>query len=344
MTTPLAAVPDRPSRVGIERLSLAEAVERTRQREPFLVDKLVCSTLTLVYGEPLAGKSTLAALLITSALRDAPFLDRELTHRVTKVALVTTEVDGPEEYARRVLEAGLDATDRRLAIYPVGSLTEDRWIELAEMIDPDEATLVVVDNLTQVLSGGSINDDAVIRVAFDGLRRLTACGAAVVVVAHVSEKTGPRGGKSTKPMGNTAISAGARWRVRIVSKSNGKIELVCDGNAARGTTFVLERGDKETDLRVVEEVDGRQAASLHRKRHAVAAARFAEIADWAIANAPGVSQAEMARRLTANYPELSSGKDPARQVAKALSQKRKIGGFLQRAPDGEWQRHSGTHQ
>jgi len=332
VTAELQAAPPPPKR--FKPLTLAEMVERSWSRESFLVEGLVCSTLTLIYGEPLSGKSTLAALLIASVLTDSPFLEHPVRRQVSRVVLITTEQDGPEEYGRRLSERpGIDLTDNRLQTYAVSCLSPEDWRELADTIGPDTGTLVVVDNLTQVLTG-SINEDEAVREALEGLRLFTARGATVVLIGHTSEKSGQHG-KSTKPMGSTAISAGVRWRVRC--NANGeRIELICDGNSAKDSRVVLERGEKETDLRVLETVDRRQES---RKRDKETRARFAEIADWAVANGQGLKQAEMGRLLAKQYPELApDASDPGRRVAKDLSQGRKIGGFLHRDGDGTWTR------
>lgn len=309
------------------RMTAAEAIERARQREPFLVEDLVCSTLTLFYGPPESGKSTLATLLIASALTGEPFLDRPLTRTRTpgQIVLITTEVDGPEEYGRRLAERlGERAFDDRLGIYPVGGLSPNDWRELQEEICPAEDTLVVVDNLTEVLSTGSINDDEAVRVAFAGLRLFTARGSTSVLIGHSSEKAGPNGGRSTKPMGSTAISAAVRWKVRLEPKGSDRIELDCAGNSGRGAKITLERGEKETDLRVVE-VSERQT----HKRNENEAAWLGEIADWVVENCQGVSKADVARTLAEKFPELSPGsQNPDRTIASQLSKGAKLGGFL----------------
>lgn len=127
-------------------------------------------------------------------------------------------------------------------------------------------------------------------------------GSAVVLLAHVRERSGLYRSKSTKPMGNTAISAAARWRVRVIRKSGGdRIALICDGNSALGATYNLQRGDGETDLRVLEGVGERQDTSRRHKRNAEAAQRLSEIADWALASVPGERPAER-RTLSAVDP------------------------------------------
>ena len=78
-----------------------------RERQPFLVDRLVCSTVTLIYGEPFSGKSTIAAALAAASLNGQAFLGHPLTRAVNRVVILSTEVDGPEEYGQRLTEAAV---------------------------------------------------------------------------------------------------------------------------------------------------------------------------------------------------------------------------------------------
>lgn len=272
------------NRPKFQRYDLAQMFEKAHERLPFLVDHLVCSTITVVYGEPFSGKSTLAALLAKAALIDDCFLGHPLNKRVRRVVILTTELDGIEEYGRRLEELGVKPEAGGLTAYEAGSLTADDWAELATVVAPDEDTLVILDNLTGI-TYGSLNEDVAVRVVFDGLRHFTAHGAAVVVLAHVSEKSGPHG-KSNKPMGSTAISAGTRWRVRLDVR-RGVITLTCDGNGGKGMTFTLRRGDRVTDLEVVsqESAAEREVNAANRDVE-----RCLQMAQWVVDHCNGLSK------------------------------------------------------
>lgn len=330
----LRSVPDRPRWV---EFSLAEAATRSRARQPFLVEQLVSATVTLIYGEPLSGKSTVAAALAAAAVRGERFLGRAISRPVDRVIVLTTEVDGVDEYGRRLVEdAGLPVSSSVTILDTASIRHHDEWVELHEQLRPTDRDLVILDNLTGIVHG-SINDDAAVRPVFEGLRLFTASGAAVVVVAHVSEKTSERG-RSTKPMGTTAISAGARWRVRVIDRT-GDLELVCDGNAAPGLTMKLRRGVKLTDLEVVSEESAAEVMARRRTRNDTQGDRYANIADWVVANHATATPAELSRTLAIQFPDLTRAKNPARELAKHLAGGRGVGGFLQQT-EGRWQRRS----
>jgi hypothetical protein len=305
-----------------------------RERQPFLVDRLVCSTVTLIYGEPFSGKSTIAAALAAASLKGQPFLGHPLMRAVDRVVILSTEVDGPEEYGQRLTEAaGLNPINAPVDMFSLPSLKQDSdWRNLAADIAPQKGDLIILDNLTGVVHP-SVNDDSAIRQVFDGLRYLTAAGATVVVVAHISEKR-HEGRASTKPMGSTAISAGVRWRVRVGARAD-EITLTCDGNAAKGLILRLRRGERLTDFEVVEEQSAEAATAERRERDREKGDRLALLADWVVQNHPSAKPADLGRLLVEQAPWVAGGKNPARQVARYLSEGRGVGGFLERR-DGVW--------
>ena len=191
-------------------------------------------------------------------------------------------------------------------MFSLPSLKQDTdWRILAADIAPQKGDLIILDNLTGVVHP-SVNDDSAIRQVFDGLRYLTAAGATVVVVAHISEKR-HEGRASTKPMGSTAISAGVRWRVRVGTRAD-EITLTCDGNAAKGLTLRLRRGERLTDFEVVEEQSAEAATAQRRERDREKGDRLAELADWVIQNHPRATPAELGRLLIKRAPSLAGGR------------------------------------
>ncbi len=310
--------------------SLAECVEIASQSEPFLVQDLVCSTVTLLYGEPLAGKSSLGLTLAISLVTGDPFLGRPPAREIGRVVVLTTEVDGVQECGRRASEVlGARVHDVWWDVVPIHALDADGWERLAEELGPDRATFVILDNLTGVVQG-SLNDDASVRTVFDGLRRLTARGAIVLVLAHISEKSSERG-KSTKPLGSTAISAAARWRVRIDRQGDDRLRLTCDGNAAQRVVLTLARGAIATEFHEISKETAQDRQVTQRQRHDATKTRNAQIAQRI-----ATEWRELSARTISELISAAGYGIKANTALTHLSKKQQYGALVERTTSG-WQ-------
>jgi hypothetical protein len=89
---------------------------------------------------------------------------------------------------------------------------------------------------------GSVNDDAVVRQFFDGVRLFVRAGIPVVVVAHSSDKAGANGYKPDTPMGSAYISQAVRWRVFARRSRRGNMTLKFMGNHAEPYEMTLCHG------------------------------------------------------------------------------------------------------
>ena len=321
-------------------LTFEQALRRADERPEFLVPGLVASSLTLFIGEPEAGKSSLAGALVHSVLMGEPFLGRKLTRPIRRVYVLTTEVDGPDEISRRLREQGVDHA-AGLWIVPLFGVTAEGWRELAATIQPDLATLVVVDNLNGVVPEGSINTDDTVRQVGAGLRLFTDAGAPVVLLHHTSDKAGANGhGKSSLPMGHTSINAMGRWTVFVGKGKGDALKLKCHGNAAAAEEITLARdpGRGALALTVTSETSAAALAAREHNRDQVQAQRLVGAARWAVENhADAPSALALGQLLAKEFPWLSAAADPGRQVGKDISGgTRKIGAYLHRV-NGAWE-------
>src|SRR5690606_6808092 len=100
-----------------------------------------------------------------------------------------------------------------------------------------------------------------VRDFFEGVRLFDI---PIVVVGHSSEKTGPNGGKSDNPMGNSAIKAAVRWRC-FVKRTRDDLTLKFAGNSGKPHEVKVRQGDGAV-FEVMEEKDTATVFKLQESR------------------------------------------------------------------------------
>lgn len=196
--------------------------------DDFIVDGVISSATTLLYGESKVGKSYLACALIAAMVTGGQFLGKEVEPRDWKVAILATDDRAEREYGKRirtVLPEGVRPPIRTFRL-PV-MRAHQKWKSLHTRVLEQGYNFVVIDSLTQAING-TINSDETIRDFFDGVRLFVNSGIPVLVVAHSSEKTGPHG-KSDNPLGSSTITQSVRHRV-YAYRQNGRVFLKFKGN------------------------------------------------------------------------------------------------------------------
>ncbi|KRF22919.1 AAA family ATPase [Phycicoccus sp. Soil802] len=313
-------------------LSLDDALREVEARPFHLVPGLLDSRATMLIGQSEAGKSTLVADLIAAALRGEPFLRRDFTRPVSRVVVLSPEMGGTGEYAQRLVDRGLGRhlETERIVLYPgVASLSNDDWSALRDDVAPRPGDLVIVDPLIFILSEGtSLNSDEAVRSLWACLGGWVDAGAAVLIVHHSTRKRGQNGWQPTDGLGSSFFQAAARLTLTL-RRSRGQVILTTSPNASAAERLTLSGGGAEPFALVAEEDAQKAAEASARRRDEGQAARFVEVARWAVENHAHVeTAAELSRLLADQHPWLSGGAQPARQIAKHLSSGRKIGAFL----------------
>jgi hypothetical protein len=168
-----------------DRAAGAEEIE-------MLVDELVPARLvTLLVGEPESGKSTVATeLIVAVATGRDEWLGRKINRERAKgLAILLTGEDSYAIVNGRLKYLDPDDDARRLVVYAL----EGRPLAdlLAEIKDPPDVSLIVVDPARRYLDGdedGSANIDKFF-AALDEIARHT--GAAVMVLHHLRKGASP---------------------------------------------------------------------------------------------------------------------------------------------------------
>jgi hypothetical protein len=271
---------------------------------PFIVQGVLHSTITLLYGEAKTGKSTLAAALAVALSDGEPeFLGMTITAgRPMSVGIVTGDCGDGDAYASLLRQ--VTDTDM-ITVYDVKRPpTRALWDEIRLDVRSAGHDVVIVDNLT-AFNPGTLNDDAGVNALYDELDRIAREGAAILLIAHTSEKYGEHG-KSRYPMGSSAIRARARW-LWYVEKTKGRmLRNAFEGNHGPPHEIVTTPAIGFPSFAAVESASADELAERReqrrRNRTAERLNHNSEIAAFVAAECAGISnKSEIARMIAARF-------------------------------------------
>lgn len=294
-------------------LSYKEALKMADEGETWIVDNVIGSATTLIYGEAKSGKSFLVSALIKSLATGTDFLGKPVPPgRAFNVAVCWTDDRGAQEYSERIRTVMPEGQEPNARFYQLPIMrTSEMWHALYERVLADGQNFVVIDNMAQTLDG-SVNDDAVIRGFFEGVRLFVRAGIPVVVVAHSSDKSGVNGRKPETPMGSAYISQAVRWRVFARRSRKGNMTLKFMGNHAEPYEMTLHHGAgarfEVLDLKTPEAVKA-NAEGAARQRSGQRLDANAKIAEWVVTNCQDLSQRKAAEKLAAETGRSQSAEE-----------------------------------
>ncbi|MEZ0494643.1 AAA family ATPase [Kineococcus sp. TBRC 1896] len=227
----------------------------------WLVEGLLIHGPNLLIGKRNVGKSRFADHLAACALLGQP-VGRVLPLEscIERVVLVTAESGGLSERARSFRAAGVPRGLGHLyaVAYPHG-VGIDWWQNLADAVRADDRTLLIVDNLTRLVTG-SLNDDGAVKPILNGLDVFQQRGCASVVLAHI--KDGGTEGPEARAIGHSVMGQSFRQQATVTpGPQPGSIRLRSEGHTGLAAQdFTLQLGTEHgTDFQL-------DPASLRRER------------------------------------------------------------------------------
>lgn len=158
-------------------------------RPPFVVDELVpAQALTILYGPPSVGKSTMLWTMADAVCQGIPFLGNFPTSKGTSLLV---NADMPEAILQDRFNKGGYEPLFDLANFPnhfnITKLQVDEPLEWAKLQAAATAyTLVMIDNLSTITNGMSVKEDWVPGLVVSALRSLFPTQA--IVLLHHSRK------------------------------------------------------------------------------------------------------------------------------------------------------------
>lgn len=240
-----------------------EPLEDDRPR--FLVDGLVARSLTLLYGQPKHGKSTLAMAMAVAVANGAPeFLGRKVNlNGPAKVGIIAGDPEDDIEYVKAL--RGSVPPGMVMTYCPQRPPQPEHWASVLSEMKLWGVQLVIIDNLQAFCR--DVNDSRLVAPMLDRCDQLTRAGIAVILVHHTSEKPSEHGPRTT-PMGHTAISAAARWKVRTYLPDNGHLIVTCEGNYGGKHELRLSRPNGQPTFDVISTADTGELSDRYARRKA----------------------------------------------------------------------------
>lgn len=274
----------------------------------FLVEGILHRSVTLFYGQTKSGKSTLAAsLAVALASGQETWLGRPVAPDAHgPVAIVCGDPDSLFEYKERLFRVRDEIGDGRITLISPWRPTEPAgWEEVRSAVMAAGARVVIIDNLSQFVSG-SLSDDDLIKAFYMEVDKFARQGIAVLVLAHVSEKPAVDGKSQRLPHGSSFIRYGPRWWA-LVWAGGGKCRLEFDGNAGGRWSLDVSEPDgvPRFDVlgsRTTEELkEGQQRRA--RDRDAQLLKERSNVGEWVVANCQGQNRDATAQAVAAAFPK-----------------------------------------
>jgi hypothetical protein len=277
--------------------------------DSFLIEGVLHRSVTLIYGQTMAGKSTIAAsIAVALATGKTEWAGRTVSPSGHgPVVIVCGDPDSRYEYQERLFKVRDEFTAASQYIELVAPYRPTRpegWEQIRRVVDETGAKTVIIDNLSQ-FTAGSLSDDDLVKQFYAEVDEFARRGIAVLVLAHVSDKKGPDGQASRLPIGSSLIRFGPRWWA-LAWKGGGKVHLEFSGNGGGGWWLDLTEPDGTPRFDVL---GGKTTGELREGRVRRARERGEKteddrsaVGDWVIANCQGKNRKEAAGAVAGHFP------------------------------------------
>lgn len=174
-------------------------------------DRIPVGAITLLQGDPAAGKSTLLCDIVARLTTGTPMFQCQQAAPRTKVLILAAEDDAATTIVPRLQAASADRELVR-AIDSESAASQIRFPEALpdlerEIID-DSCGLVIIDPFKAFLDGSSNSESAVRRVLSPLCSLARRCNTAILLVNHLTKSTA--GSPLYRGSGSIAINAVAR--------------------------------------------------------------------------------------------------------------------------------------
>jgi hypothetical protein len=214
------------------------------EQEEWLVDGLICPSLTLISGQPKHGKSLLAGHCIIGLINQTEVLNRRVKQGHHVVGWMGYDLGWREELRLR----WQSVADNRIKMFdPLRNATAKDWRDLAEELHRQSITVFVIDHLYGVSGPADLNDASEVNKIFSLIKPIyEEFGIALVVLTQAAKHQFSNG----RAANSVGIEAEARALIRIYDKkSKGARKLSIGSNTGDEEILDVTLTDTEFILR-----------------------------------------------------------------------------------------------
>ena len=211
-------------------MKLVLASEWAQESEEWLIENLVCDSLTLISGEPKSGKTSMACHIVRSLVLKEEIIGFKPTDREIKVAYMGFDFKWQRETKERLKEAQNFVRFPDSATYK----SSDEWDSLGDQMIELKINFLVIDHLYNYSDGADLDRQNQVQMVFGPIMRLIQkTGAAVLLLTQGARNQGGRAAHSV------AIEGQARWLLRLSAGKQNKT-LTAMGNNAESALYKIK--------------------------------------------------------------------------------------------------------
>jgi AAA domain len=218
-------------------------IEPMGRGDQFLIDGLLSSSMSILAGEPKAGKSLMTVGMAAALVERAPtYLGLPVTRHLDRVAFGLTDPEGMRETRGRIGPMLTDL-DRVMATTIRDDGGARYWERLTDNLDANGVELFILDNvLGAIPPDADISQGTTARRLLDGVDHIMRAGIAVLLVTHTA-KPGQEGsysnGGTSSPIGGRLFGARPRTILSLTRSRKHGLALRVDSNHAEQVAMPL---------------------------------------------------------------------------------------------------------
>lgn len=301
-----------------------------------LLDGLVSSETTIMFGASGVGKGRLLAEMITAGILGQDYAGRRWSKTLQRVAIIGTDAGSAKEYSKLLRRAGLGIEhEGAVKICAVDSApSSSEWSEITGAIVGWAPDLVVLDSTTEAVRG-SVNDDVSVKSLWHDLAPFHRVGRSVplLLVHHVGKPSADNGGRRGRtPVGSGLWENFARNKVLVREgyrrdDADVTIEARPRYGAVWEAHFVNDEESGQLVYRAASTAD--DLAGRRQRRQDDQQAKHVAVADFIVNTCQGDTPTAVSRKVAEEFPDLSaSARDRPRAIAQALAKGERYGALL----------------
>lgn len=219
---------------------LLHQIERVPYEDAFLIGDLLTTRITVLSGEPKAGKTLLSAGMGIALLNGEPtFLGQPIHQKLDHIVYGLTDDGAPEEMKERLHGA---VPNDSVTIFPVeDSGDPSYWPGIRDDLLDMKPGLFVLDNIIGALAPGEdISSPVTAQRIMRSLKPISEAGIPTLLVTHTPKGSAEGMTVASSPIGGRAIAAGAR---AVIALRN-------SGKHGRRIHTAINRATEDLDLKV----------------------------------------------------------------------------------------------